>query len=114
MFLDRDQGLKYTFFNKSIAKSKPLNDSLSGNIRIKIEANKWSAERKQNAHKTLCTMHATEYDASKQKYIVLRKTFSASDSSLLSSFYVRNQITHAHSHMNCASHRKKKRKKTIK
>lgn len=39
-------------------------------------------------------MHATEYDASKQKYIVLRKTFSASDSSLLSSFYVRNQITH--------------------
>lgn len=94
MFLDRDQGLKYTFYNKSIAKSKPLNDSLSGNIRIKIEANKWSAERKQNAHKTLCTMHATEYYASKQKYIVLRKTFSASDSSLLSSFYVRNQITH--------------------
>lgn len=39
------KGLKYTFYNKSIAKSKPLNDLLRGNIRIKIEANKWSAER---------------------------------------------------------------------
>lgn len=39
------KGLKYTFYNKSIAKSKPLNDLRRGNIRIKIEANKWSAER---------------------------------------------------------------------
>lgn len=52
-------------------------------------------------------MHATEYNASKQKYTVLRKTSSASDSSLLSSFYVRNQTPNR---TFCTSLRKKKKK----
>lgn len=57
-------------------------------------------------------MHATEYNASKQKYTVLRKTSPASDSSLLSSFYVRNQTPNR---TFCTSLRKKKeRKKKIK
>lgn len=55
-------------------------------------------------------MHATEYYASKQKYIVLRKTFSASDSSLLSSFYVRNQITHTRTWIVPHIEKKKERK----
>lgn len=102
------KGLKYTFYNKSIAKSKPLNDLLRGNIRIKIEANKWSAERNKMHTKLYAQCTPLNTMQANKSTLCFEKTSSASDSSLLSSFYVWNQTPTC---TFCASHRKKKKER---